>query len=134
VNQSETPANWPERSTGELIGLGLRGRCPRCADGKVFTGYLKIADSCPNCGLGFDGHDVGDGPVVPAMLVIGTVVVGLALWVEFTFEPPVWVHAVLWIPSVMGMVLGMLPPLKGLSLALQHRYRSTEEPGQLGGT
>jgi len=24
--------------------------------------------------------------------------------------------------------------LKGLSLALQHRYRSTEEPGQLGGT
>ena len=125
---------YPERTTVETIGLGLRCRCPRCGHGKIFKGYLKIADTCPYCGLGLAGHDVGDGPVVPAMLVIGTVLVGAALYVEFTFLPPVWVHALLWIPTVLAMVLAVLPPLKGLSVALQHHYRSTEEPGRLGGT
>lgn len=125
---------YPERSTMALIGLGLRCRCPRCAKGKLFDGYLKIVEACPVCGLGLAGHDVGDGPVVPAMLVIGTIVVAAALYVEFTYLPPIWVHAALWAPVVIGLVLGMLPPLKGLTIALQHRYRSTEEDGRLGGT
>ncbi|MEK9752159.1 MAG: DUF983 domain-containing protein [Rhodospirillaceae bacterium] len=125
---------YPQWTTGATVLLGLRVRCPRCGEGRIFSGYIKIADQCPVCGLGLAGHDVGDGPVVPAMLVIGTVVVGLALYVEFGYEPPWWVHVVLWGPLVVGMVLGMLPPLKGLSVALQHRYRSTEEEGRLGGT
>ncbi len=123
-----------ERTVTNLIALGLRCRCPRCGEGKIFERYLTFAETCPKCGLGFAGHDVGDGPVVPAMLLIGTIVVAAAIYVEFTFEPPIWVHAILWTPLVFGLVLAMLPPLKGLSLALQHRYRSTEEPGQLGGT
>lgn len=129
-----TDTGRPERSVAALIGLGLRGRCPRCAKGKIFAGYLKIAGHCPVCGLGLAGHDVGDGPVVPAMLVIGAIVVGAALYVEFTFLPPIWVHLALWTPTVLGLVLAMLPPLKGLAVALQHRYRSTEEAGKPGGT
>jgi len=125
---------FPERTTGELIRLGMRGHCPRCGKGRIFASYLKIAEACPACGLGLTGHDVGDGPVVPAMLVIGTVVVGLALIVEFRWEPALWVHMVLWAPLVTGLVLWMLPRLKGVTVALQHRYRSTEEEGRLGGT
>ena len=68
------------------------------------------------------------------MQVIGTIVVGLALYVELRWSPPWWLHVVLWTPLVIGLVLGMLPPLKGLAVALQHRYRSTEEEGRLGGT
>ena len=127
-------SKYPARTIGAMIGLGLSCRCPRCGQGKIFVGYLKIAESCPACSLSYAGHDVGDGPVVPAMMLIGALVVGGALYLEFTFEPPFWVHAVIWGPLVIGLVLMMLPPLKGLSLALQHRYRSTEEPGQLGGT
>lgn len=125
---------YPNWSTGATIRLGLRGRCPRCGQGRIFSGYLKIADQCPVCGLGLSGHDVGDGPVVPAMLLIGGVVVGLVFYLEFGWSPPWWVHAVLWPPLVILMVLAILPPLKGLAVALQHRYRSTEEEGRLGGT
>ncbi len=129
-----TGKTYPQWSTGAVVRLGLRGRCPRCGQGRVFEGYLKIAEACPVCGLVLSGHDVGDGPVVPAMLVIGTIVVGLALYVELRWSPPWWLHVVLWTPLVIGLVLGMLPPLKGLAVALQHRYRSTEEEGRLGGT
>ena len=118
-----------------MFSLGLRCRCPRCDEGKIFVGYLKIPDVCSVCSLWIAGHDVGAWPVVPAMLIIGSVVVGAALYVEFAFEPPWWLHIVLWTSSVLGLVLlGILPPLKGLPVALQHRYRTTKEDGRLGGT
>lgn len=100
----------------------------------MFQKYLKVADRCSVCGLNLSGHDTGDGPVVPLMLVIGGMIVGLALWLERAYEPPLWLHAVIWLPAVTLMTLVALPPLKGVNIALQHRYRSTEEDTPLGGT
>ena len=45
--------------------------------------------------------DAGDGPAVFGILIVGAIVAALALWVEFTFSPPYWVHAVLWIPLIV---------------------------------
>lgn len=124
---------FPDRTTGQIILLGIKGKCPRCGQGKVFSSYLKIADQCPNCGLGLEGHDTGDGAVVPAMLLIGSLVVGMAAYVELSFEPPLWLHAVLWVPVIIGLTMTILQPLKGISIALQYKYRSTEETGKPGG-
>jgi uncharacterized protein (DUF983 family) len=45
-----------------------------------------------------------------------------------------WVHALLWIPlTVIGAIV-LLRPLKGLTIAVQYRVRSVEEPGRPGGT
>ncbi len=64
----------PTRSTAGLIGLGMRGRCPRRGLESLFEGFLDIADGCGVCGLGFGGHDAGDGPAIFGILVIGTAV------------------------------------------------------------
>ena len=112
---------------------GIRGRCPRCGEGQLFSGYLKVADKCDVCGLGFHGHDTGDGPVVPTLLVIGAIVVGSALGVEVKYSPPVWVHLLLWIPLATALVLGSLPRVKGMAIGLQYKYRSTEEDARPGG-
>lgn len=125
---------YPARTVGNTISLGFAGRCPRCGEGKIFSSYLKVADRCTVCGLGFSGHDAGDGAVVPALLVLGAVLVGGALYVEFTYEPPLWVHIVIWGPLVVGSTMALLPRLKGIGIALQHRFRSTEEETPLGGT
>ena len=53
---------------------GIRGRCPRCGEGRLFKGYLKVADTCGACGMSFQGHDTGDGPVVPVLLIIGGII------------------------------------------------------------
>lgn len=126
--------DYPVRSTGQVIRLGIRGRCPRCGQGKLFHGYLKVADRCTVCGLDFSGHDTGDGPVVPLMLLIGGIVVGLAMWLELSMEPPLWAHLTIWLPLVTVLTLVSLPALKGVNITLQHRYRSTEEETPLGGT
>ncbi|MVA98800.1 DUF983 domain-containing protein [Nitratireductor sp. CAU 1489] len=110
----------------EPIGAGLKGRCPRCGKGRLFSGYLNVNESCADCGLSFDFADAGDGPAVFVMLFIGFLVVGLALWVEVSFGPPLWLHFLLWIPLA---IVGSLVPLrlfKGVLINLQHANKAAE--------
>ncbi|MEM8811511.1 MAG: DUF983 domain-containing protein [Pseudomonadota bacterium] len=109
---------------------GLRGRCPKCGEGPLFDGYLKVARRCSNCGLDFEFSDSGDGPAVFVIMIVGFVVVGLALVTELAFRPPIWAHMALWIPLTLGLALGMLRPLKGIMIAQQYRHSAQE--GRLG--
>jgi uncharacterized protein (DUF983 family) len=108
---------------------GLKGLCPRCAQGRLFQGFITVAPRCEVCGLKFDFADAGDGPAVFVILFAGFLVVGLALWVEIAYEPPMWVHLAIFLPLVLIVVLGLLRPLKGLLIALQYRNRA--EQGRL---
>lgn len=108
------------------ISTGARGRCPRCGEGPLFSGYLATADSCSHCGLDFSFADSGDGPAVFIILLTGFVVVGLALWVEIAYQPAYWVHAVLWLPLILALTLGLLRPVKGILLCQQYVTRAAE--------
>ncbi|TIW05242.1 MAG: DUF983 domain-containing protein, partial [Mesorhizobium sp.] len=33
--------------------VGIRGRCPRCGEGHLFDGFLKLAPKCEVCGLDY---------------------------------------------------------------------------------
>lgn len=119
----------PDRSRPPVLSTGLLGRCPRCGRGPLFSGYLSLNPACEACGLDFAFADAGDGPAFFVMTAVGFVVVAAAMWVEFTFEPPLWVHAVLWVPLVCVLSLGLVRPLKGLMVALQYQNRA--EQGRL---
>lgn len=113
---------------------GLRGRCPRCGQGRLFDGFLKITDRCQICGLEFSGHDAGDAPAVAGIFILGFGVVGLAWLVETIMQPPLWLHALIWIPVTVFGAIGLLGPLKGLTVATQFRFRAVDEQTKLGGT
>ncbi len=104
----------------------LAGRCPRCGEGRLYAGYLKLAPGCPSCGLSYEKLDQGDGPAVFVILIAGFLVCGLALWVEVTWSPPYWVHLVLWTPLTLALTLGLLRPLKSAMVAQQYRMRAEE--------
>jgi len=114
--------DWPPQSP---LSTGLAGRCPRCGKGRLFDGLLKVREACPECGLDLRGHDAGDGPAVFVILGLGAVMMGLVLWVEFRFEPPVWVHLVLWLPLVVVLTIVPLRLIKGVLVAQQYHHRST---------
>jgi uncharacterized protein (DUF983 family) len=111
------------------ISTGLCGRCPRCGDGRLFQGFLTVAPKCEVCGLDFGFADSGDGPAVFVTLIAGFLVVGLALIVDMTWEPPIWVFMVVFIPLALVVCLGMLRPLKGVLIALQ--FKNDAAPGRL---
>jgi len=37
-----------------LISRGLRLRCPRCGEGKLFIGLFKMHEHCPACNLKYE--------------------------------------------------------------------------------
>jgi uncharacterized protein (DUF983 family) len=115
-----------------LIATALRGRCPRCGQGALFAGYLRVAPACPVCGLKFSGHDTGDGPAFFIMLPLCIVTAVLALLFERVFEPPIWVHFIIW-PIFIAVVVGVsLRPVKAVMIGLQYRYRDVEKESPPG--
>lgn len=108
------------------VDSGLRGSCPRCGARTLFRNFAGFADKCGACGLDYSKFNVGDGPVVFMTLGIGALVVMLALWVEFTFEPEVLIHVLLWVPLTLALVMVSLRFAKGLLLALEYRNRARE--------
>ena len=104
----------------------MRGRCPRCGEGRLFKGFLGIAERCQACGLDYDFADAGDGPAVFVIMIVGFIVVGLALFVEFTIAPPYWVHVLLWVPLIFILSIGLLRPLKGFLIAQQYKHRAAQ--------
>ena len=111
------------------MSTGLAGRCPRCGDGRLFNGYITVAPKCDVCGLDFAFADSGDGPAVFVTLLAGFMVLGIALAVDVAYEPPLWVHLVIFLPLTILVCLGMLRPLKGVLIASQ--YKNKAAPGRL---
>ncbi|WP_293808969.1 DUF983 domain-containing protein [uncultured Bosea sp.] len=105
---------------------GLAGRCPRCGEGALFDGFLKLKPRCNACGLDYKFADSADGPAVFIMLIAGFVVLGAALYVEIAYEPPIWLHMLLWLPLAIVLCLGLLRPMKGLAVALQYAHKAEE--------
>lgn len=111
--------------------VALRGLCPRCAAGTLYSGPAGFAPKCRACGLDFAGFNVGDGPAAFLILIVGGLVTALAVALELAAEPPFWVHAILWLPLTAALVVGSLRGAKGLLLALEYRHRARE--GRIGG-
>ncbi|MTI00583.1 DUF983 domain-containing protein [Roseibium sp. RKSG952] len=110
---------------------GASGKCPRCGHGKLFDGFLSVRKSCAACGLDLDFADSGDGPAVFVIMIVGFIVVGLVLAVELSYQPPIWLHLVLWLPLTVILAAGILRPLKGVMIGLQ--YKNNAKEGELDG-
>ena len=108
------------------VSTGMKGRCPRCGQGRLFDGFLTLKNNCSLCDLDYGFADAGDGPAVFVILIIGFIVVGLALWFEVSYSPPIWLHFILWIPLTIGLSLWLLRALKGVLINMQFKNDASE--------
>ncbi|RUO97315.1 DUF983 domain-containing protein [Hyphomicrobium sp.] len=105
---------------------GLRCRCPRCGQGKLFVNVLNMRDRCDACGLDYKFVDTGDGPAVFAIFILGFLCIGGALVAEFEFGVPWWVHVMLWGILTPLLAVFLLRFLKALLIALQYKNKAEE--------
>jgi uncharacterized protein (DUF983 family) len=108
------------------LRAALLGQCPRCGEGSLFKGYLNVAPKYARCGLDYTAFDAGDGPAVFVILIVGFLVAGGALIVEVKFQPPYWVHAMIWLPTILILTFGFLRLVKSTLLVLQYKHRAGE--------
>jgi uncharacterized protein (DUF983 family) len=108
------------------LAVALAAHCPRCGQGPLFRSGLILREKCERCGLSYAFADTGDGPAVFAIFILGFLVLGGALWVEFRLEPPIWVHVGLWGVLTPLLALGLLRLLKAGLIALQYKHKAGE--------
>jgi uncharacterized protein (DUF983 family) len=109
-----------------FLQTALRCRCPRCGVGPLFVKLLEVRPACSNCGLDLTKVDTGDGAVVPVMMILGAIIVGVSLWVEFTFNPPWWVHGIIWLVVMLPLAIVLMRTAKAMLIIQQYRHRSSE--------
>lgn len=105
---------------------GVMGRCPRCQQGHLFNGVLSLAPSCEVCGLDYSFADPADGPAFFAMTIAAVPALAFALWLQLTYEPPIWVHLFTTLPVTLGACVALLRPLKGWLVCSQFFHKAEE--------
>lgn len=121
--EAAEPIDAARRPLGRSMLRGAMGRCPRCGEGKLFAGFLKVAPACSACGEEFHHHRADDAPPYVTIMIVGHVVVPMLLWLERTHEPDLWIHFLLWPTLSIILSLLVLPPVKGAIVALQWANR-----------
>lgn len=118
--------NEPSDPGVEPARAGAFGLCPRCGQGPLFAGFLRLAPACSRCGLDFTPLNTDDGPAFFVMTFVGIVVVGLALYVEVVYSPSILVHLLLWIPLSIILATPLMRIVKGLMVGLLYKHKAAE--------
>jgi uncharacterized protein (DUF983 family) len=105
---------------------GLRCRCPRCGEGKLYSGFLKLAKSCDRCGLDYGFADPADGPAFFVMTGVGILVIAVWGWAVVAYQPPLWVQFATVFPALLIGCLGTLRPVKAWLVAEQYIHKASE--------
>ena len=101
--------------------------CPICGEGKLFTeGLLVPGRECAHCGEDFSKIDSGDGPAIFVMFILGFALTIIAFIIHLLFEPPIWVHGVIWTVGTIGGTIYLVRAMKALMIALQFKYKAEE--------
>lgn len=120
-----------DRPLRPALALGFRRRCPNCAKGHLFTGYLSLADTCDHCGEDLSHAQADDGPAWLTMIIVGHLMAPLLHIYFVHFRPePLALFAVFAI-GCTALALFLLPRLKGVIVAFQWARRMHGFSGHL---
>ncbi|HVI27943.1 DUF983 domain-containing protein [Hansschlegelia sp.] len=106
--------------------VGIRGRCPRCGEGHMFQGFLKLRPNCEACGLDYSYADPADGPAFFAITFACLPSAFFAVWLEAAYTAPYWVHLFTTLPLLLLTCIPPLRPLKGWLVASQYHHKAGE--------
>jgi uncharacterized protein (DUF983 family) len=100
------------------LGRGLRGRCPRCGVGRLFSGWNRLRDFCPACGLPFEP---GSGDTWFFMYMTTAGLTGTLIVAMFLLRPRVvWMGQVAVLLAAFILIGLTLPLRKGLAVAIDY--------------
>lgn len=108
------------------IQTGIRGLCPRCGRGHMFSGFLSLKAKCEVCDQDFSFADPADGPAFFVICFACVPSVFLGVWLEVQFQAPWWVHLLVTLPFMLATCILPLRPLKGWLVASQYFFKAEE--------
>lgn len=123
IENTQAPAPAPSRSWLNAMLRGFFRRCPACGSGSLFSGFIAVKDSCPNCGEELHHQRADDAPPYFTIFIVAHIVIPLLLVVERLWRPDYLIHAAIWIPATLILTLLLMPAVKGSVIGLQWALR-----------
>jgi len=108
----------PQSLTAALL-RGIRGKCPRCGEAKLFGKFLKPIALCPRCQQDWTHQRADDMPPYISILVTGHVLVPVIIYFGAVSDISMWQALAICLALASVMMLGLLQPAKGGVIALQ---------------
>ncbi|GGC96332.1 DUF983 domain-containing protein [Aquisalinus flavus] len=101
-------------------------KCPRCGQGRLYDGFLKVAERCPRCGLDYSRADSGDGPAIFLLFIVGFIAVLVLVVLRFGLGAPAWAALLASLVSCVVATWISIRPLKAYMVALQYANKARE--------
>ena len=118
-----TVARIKDRPTMPAILTGLKCRCPKCGNGRLFRKYLKVVPNCESCGEDLSHERADDLPPYITISIVGHIVVTLLMIVEAHYDLSMLTHLLIWVPLTIVMSFALMQPVKGAVVGLQWANR-----------
>ncbi|SNT72599.1 DUF983 domain-containing protein [Paracoccus seriniphilus] len=133
LENANAAASDIERPTKQAMIRGALGRCPSCGEGRLFKGYLKVADQCPNCGEALHHQRADDGPAYLTILLVSHLGAPLLLASYIAWRPSAITMILAFGLAAIVLSLLLLPRIKGGMIGLQwarrmHGFGRNAEP------
>ncbi|PBB99557.1 hypothetical protein CK224_08490 [Mesorhizobium sp. WSM3862] len=116
-------ARWSSITKRNPALTGARGLCPRCQQGHLFSGFLKLAPRCEICGLHYSFADPADGPAFFSMFHGGVPRAGFRLVAPTRLQPAIFCSCR---DHAAAHSWRVLRPLKGWLSCSQHFHKAQE--------
>ena len=108
----------PQSLSAALL-RGVRGKCPRCGEAKLFGKFLKPIAVCPHCHQDFTHHRADDMPPYISILITGHVLAPIIIYFGAFSDISMWQALAVCLVIASVMMIGLLQPAKGGVIALQ---------------
>ncbi len=117
----------PDETKGQsgIIRAALLGLCPRCDEVSLFETPARVALSCPHCELDLGALERGGRLAGLLTALFAIVLILLALGIDATFRPPLWLQTAIWAPVTVFGVIGALRLFKTVLLYAAYENRET---------
>ena len=104
-----------------VLARGVRGRCPRCGEGKLFQRWIETYDRCSSCDLLYQ-RNYGDIWMFTNIMDRAPILLGIAA-LFFGFRvTDIW-SGVLFIGMMVGPMAATVKHRQGLAIALDYLWR-----------
>ena len=120
----------PENTKGQsgIFRAALLGLCPQCGEATLFEAPARVAMKCSACGLDYTKHERGGRVSGLFTVLIAIILIVIAVAIESTFRPPLWLQAAFWAPVTLGTVIYSLRLFK--AVLLYASFENSKEPSE----
>lgn len=100
-------------NTWHAIWNGVRGRCPKCGQGRLFVGFLEQVEECRECGEPLAQYESGLALSLLVLTLTTHVLGGVILELERSGLGSPGLYMIVLLPLAVVVPIALLRPCKG---------------------